>query len=431
MSLSIPQTTGYKQSSLIYPALFFFFLTLSMDCLRVNVGFLKFKITHAVASLFFLFVLFYVRKLVIPKGVLFIAVMIFSSLALSCVAGGCTLSSSPYLLAYLFNLCVYFLVPFSIVLLFDHEKIFKIYFFSFIIIGICACVQLIASCYGFSGPFTHQFIILGSKVVTRPDAFAEEPSFYALYMTSFVMFYNTKSILNNSLYLKNILFCNLLLLISTTTGSIAAYFFYAFILIFFSFFIKQIKAKHILIPPLVSLIFLLSVFFIFNNVFTAVIAKHFYSKGSHESFSIRITSIYDNLAIFCDHPWLGIGLGNIGPYLYEQKVLGSPIVLNITQEQWITYAPSCFIPEMLASLGFVGCIALTIFAIYLVCLVKKAYAFCKEESEKNFLLALFISLVVVLCEMQINQGLFRSYIWVHIALLIGLCYKTISKYSKI
>ena len=124
------------------------------------------------------------------------------------------------------------------------------------------------------------------------------------------------------------------------------------------------------------------------------------------------------LLLFKENPIFGVGIGGVGPHLH--KVLENGVVATTLKEMEI-HDPTNVFTEILASLGLVG---LMVFGF----LFYKYWILFKEVMQKSLSLtiderrtaiALMLSLVCTLIVLQFNQGLFRSYIWVHAAITLS------------
>ena len=116
--------------------------------------------------------------------------------------------------------------------------------------------------------------------------------------------------------------------------------------------------------------------------------------------------------LFLENPFFGVGLGGVGKELYMQHHFGDAAVLltNPTLEQLEPFDPMNVTTEILASLGLFGTFA---FALLLFRCAK----YLRPHTP------FFLSTIVMLTALQFNQGLFRPYVWVHLALALGYVHK--------
>jgi O-antigen ligase len=88
------------------------------------------------------------------------------------------------------------------------------------------------------------------------------------------------------------------------------------------------------------------------------------------------------------------------------------------------YEPTNVLTELLGSLGLFGFLAFALFIAALFRFFRKILADRRlYAQERIHLLSFFISIIVMLICLQINQGLFRAYIWVHLGMGAGYAMK--------
>lgn len=407
---------------LLYGLVFFYFLTLSADLLNIQVYLYRAKLNHVLALALLPIVFLTRRKLVFAKEIFYVFLAILVSMAISCSCSPLLSRSFGYLFIYGFNFIFFFLLPFNLIMNLDERKVFKLYVWSFIAVGFYAFLQLFFSLFGFIDPLLRQFI----GKFARPHAAAFEPSYYALYMSACTMFFNARFLISPVLakkagYYFKLLMLNLFLFISTSTGGVFSYFILFFAvcgLMLFHFrkeenrFIR-IKLLYfiLLVAVLLALVALVSPSLISRYYF-----KFFYSGFAHECFAERWRGIERCWDVFLQHPLFGVGVGGIGPYYY-QTYLGDIQDFRLSLSDAEKFDPTNVFSEILASLGIVG------FSAYMGLIWIFWRKFRKTVShpqiskeERMFCHALFLSLIVVIIELQFNQGLFRSYIWTHSAI---------------
>lgn len=416
--VAAPITTGIERRvNLFYMLVFAYFFTLSADVLNLECGLFKLKVNNLLAVGAFLSLLLSKQGLLFPKKVILPFVAILISLLGSSLGSIYPERCLGYCAVYLFEFGVYFLVPYTLLFHFDKEKILKVYFLSFQAIGLYAFLQLLLSMGGIYTPFLRQFIEKGGWA--RAHGLSYEPSYYALYMCGFVMCFNALYLLSHEKRSLFKLFCaNWLLLLSTATSAFFSYFFFIPLAFFFRRYAVSFKKKIIQLSCYIAALILaigalapkMAIFFVKFFIFGLV---------GHHSFSERWDKIVSSLSVFCEHPFLGVGIGGIGPYLYYRENVGifpgASFGLSLKQSE--IYDPANVATEILAGLGLVGVVAFS----FLFALVLKGLktALKLSEKERVMALSLFISLFVMILVLQFNSGLFRCYIWVHMAITLG------------
>ena len=356
---------------------------------------------------------------------------IFSSFLLSCCFSydpfRSLLASGAGVLTYV----CFFLVPINLIYLFGREQVLRLYFLSFLFVGLHALSQCALSLLDIHDPFATQFVPVAN--VARGQSFTYEPSYYALFAVPFAFFFNTRFLLS-AFTLQNlwkVIGVNILLLTSISTGAFFSYFiFFATVLVLSCFsciktHFPQLRKKIMTFCLGFCLLFA-SVSLIFLELFLHTFYKFFYfGLLSHWSSAERFDRIIEGWKIFCAHPLFGIGLRNVEHYLYLQAHFNetqAPLFyekLN-TRELFNPYASSNILVEILASLGLYGLLGFILFGL----LVWRAFfqSFqdrrIAHEEQKN-LFALFVSLIVMLICLQFNQELFRNYVWIHMGISLG------------
>jgi nitric oxide reductase large subunit len=91
-----------------------------------------------------------------------------------------------------------------------------------------------------------------------------------------------------------------------------------------------------------------------------------------------------------------------------------------TLQEFEAFDPTNCFTEVLASLGIAGLLAF----VYLGYVFYRSFhEITKDPSidleSKKIATALFLSLVVMIVALQMNQGLFRPYVWIHAAVVYG------------
>ncbi len=405
---------------LFYSLLFFYFIFSSGELLHLVIGIYKPKVGHIAALLLSAWMIVNRKAWKLERSLLQAFFFILVSLVLSALFGAAPSRSLGYVGVYLFNFFCYFFIPLQIIQVADIDRFFRIYWSSFVVIGLYAALQVFLSLFGIYEAMALQRV----GTIARGQAWTYEPSYYALYMTPYVMYQNGKALLRKErepLTEKLNLFCqNMLLVISTSTGILFSYpiFFITIVLKFINPFQTVVRRK--IKKALLAFMVVLGTFSVlFYEVALHSIFKFFYfGFTNHQSFLARWEGIVASVQTFLKHPLLGMGLGGVSVDRFkEQSVYDAKIE---TLQEFEAFDPTNCFTEILASLGIVGLVAF----IYLGVVFYRAYRRVLEdraidEASKKMAAALFISLVVMLIALQMNQGLFRPYVWIHAAVVYG------------
>lgn len=394
--------------------LFIYFFTLHADQLNVVLGGYTLRLNNLVAGLLFAFVLIRLRRHIfsIPKGLVVPLILIALSMIASLCVSPYKARCSFYLGWYGFTVCCYVWLPYWIVKETGTDTVFTLYKASFICVGLYAALQLILSCFKIHDPFATQSI---TEHLVRPNAFCFEPSFYALYMTPFVFLYNALFIISGEKKGWRIGAVNVLYLLSTSAAVFFAY--GAFFLILCV--IPGIDKKRVLRIFLAFLGCLLGL-----TLLVPFMSHHFFLKFyyqgflTHHSFFERWVGIQNGWKIFLQHPIFGVGLGGYPCYLMDAFLQGDGMFSYLEGRAWILRGVSvkCFeasnvFTELLASLGVLGLCA---YGTLLYALFGQMRQIPPSERQKAY--CWLISILVTVFVLQFNQGLFRTYIWVHLTL---------------
>jgi O-antigen ligase len=333
--------------------------------------------------------------------------------------------SCGYIGIYLFNFIFYFLLPLNLFQVFDSAKILKTYSMAFCCIGLYAIFQIIFSLFGLFDPFALQRV----GALARGQAWTYEPSYYALYITAYVMFKNATALLkvNDKLVWKDIaklLGVNCMLIASTSTGLIFSYPIFCAVTFWLSL-LKPLRASLTFVKwRIVKFIAFCCAFcgmlsILFWDIVKWSFFKFFYfGFQNHGSFTIRWDGIVACWKIFLEYPFFGIGIGGVGPYYFIKNAYYDTVPQTLTEVE--LYDPTNVFTEVLASLGLVGMIGLVMLAWAFYRAFRKVItSSAVSAEEKNTSQALFISLIVLLIVLQFNQGLFRPYIWIHAGVVYG------------
>jgi hypothetical protein len=396
--------------------LFLYFALSSGELLHFVFGIYKPKAGHIVALLLLGWVLLEKKAWRIPRPLMQAFCLILGSLIVSALFGAAPMRSLGYIGVYLFNFCLYFFLPYQMVQTMDLDRFMRIYWSSFVMVGLYAVMQVGLSLFGIYEPFALQRV--GS--LARGQAWTYEPSYYALYILPYVMYQNGMALFREKTRgLK--LFCqNMMMAVSTSTGLIVSY--PAF---FACAMINPLREHSRKKLKKAVLFFLLSIgaatIFIYETALNTLF-KFFYFGFSHGSFAARWDGIVACCKMFIRHPILGAGLGGVSTERFQEE--STYDFKMITLQEFEAYDPTNCLTEVLASLGLVGLMTF----IYLGIVFYRAFQdVIKNDaidlSVKKTATALFLSLAVMIIALQMNQGLFRPYVWIHAAVVYGFLSK--------
>ncbi len=437
MTLSVWKTSTKERNWLI-GVVFFYFLVLSGDLLEVSIGGVEIKLSRFFGSVLFCVLLLSNRFRILEKKLFVCFLWILSSFVISSFFSCDFVRSIGSAGAGLFTYICFFLVPLNLFFIFDREKILKLYFLSFIVVGLHALSQFILSFFEITDPFVTQRA--GITGIARGQSWTYEPSYYALFAIPFVVYLNTRYLLGEEkLSLWTVLGCNLLLLISTSTGGFFSYFIFFATCVFLSLF-TPIKYAFPTFRRRVGRFFIgfaglfCSAGLIMIEVFLHTFYKFFYIGFlSHWSFMERWEKIIEGWKVFCSAPFFGVGLRGFEEVLYRQAHFDNAHVSIYkpfnTREMFMTYTPSNIFMEILSTLGVYGLCA---FVFLGVIVWQMFYAAIQDEKlplkERKRILAFFVSLIVMCVCLQFNQELFRNYVWVHMGISVGYLLNLQSEY---
>ena len=323
-----------------------------------------------------------------------------------------------FIMWVIFHFIFYFLTSYTLFYFLSSSTILQIYLNTFFLMGFYALVQFLFSTLGIILPGVTQFIFH----VARGQAFAYEPSFYALYMTPFMVIQTTQFILSppEKRNLSHLICAHLFFLISTSTGCFFSYLIYfsQLILLKYHKIITINLKKHLL----KSSVIFISIFYLLwslnHQLITHGLLKFFFSKHLHSSLAIRWQGMIDYWNIFLEYPLFGVGLGS-GPFYLAQQKLASSVDL-LDPAIVAHYSPTNILTEIFASLGLTGIALFTIFLFLLFETFYKTFKiFSLSSQERINLIAIALSVSVMLMTLQFNQSLMRSYVWVHIGIFVG------------
>lgn len=401
--------------------LFLYFFTLHADQLNISLGGYHIRLNNVFA--FILFLIFFLRYRThlfrIDRPLFFSLLLLSASVLLSFVFSPFKERSFFFLGWYGITLLGYFLLPYFLILYRDPGRIFSLYIASFLAVGLFAFFQLILS--GFGIHFFATQMIIGKLV--RADAFAYEPSYYALYMTPFVILVNTHFLADGErpfyclgrLTYPKIFLVNFLFFLSTATSALFAFLIYCVALPFFRDLRPRLFKFALFFGSLFSLLALIAPF-----LMRKFFLKFFYvGFMSHGSFFERWLGIKNAWRVFLENPFFGVGLGGYPPYLLDQALTRTTYFGNLdfsnTENPLKLLEAMNVGTEILASLGIFG---MGVFLFFLIVFIHKIKQALKIDRSMSY--GLLLSVIIMISALQFNQGILRSYVWVHIALAYAL-----------
>ncbi len=406
--------------------IFLYFLALSADLINLEVGIFRAKVSHLVALVLFTVFFLKHKKIILDRAIFSVFLLLLAAFLLSAALSSYPMRCFTYVGVFLFNFLFYFLLPINLLLQEESKRVLKLYFLSFGVIGAYAVLQFFLSLSGVVDPFVQQRI----GEWARPNGLSYEPSYYALYMTAYVMFLNFYFLFGGVEGKKwSLILANLFLAFSFSTGGFFAYFVF-FGIAFFLLCQKKIRSEFTGVGKRALKLFLsflgtlvLGVVLL-EQIFAAYFFK-FFNAYFYENFSFeaRWEGIKSGFTAFLSNPFFGKGVGGVGPYLYRAENPESTAVNFISLEHLELYDPTNVTMEILSSLGVLGLVGFCLLACLFLRKFRTAQRMAISEEERKTAYALFLSLIVLLIELQFNQNLFRSYIWVHCAMTYGFLAK--------
>jgi len=398
--------------------LFIFFFTQHADLLSFICGGLVIRLVNAFAAITLTIFLIYKRRqlFAFDRGLLLSVAILTLSILLSALFSDYRLRTSLFLARWCVELIFYFIFPYLLMRQYGSKKVLRIYFSVFLVVGCYALLQFLFSLVGVRDPFAKQSFY---GHIVRADAFSSEPSFYALYMTPFVIFTSTLFLLQKPdrkrVYF--LLFVNILFFVSTATSALFTYLIYfplvwlfckqqrRAIYSYLSAFMAALVILAIALPKFSKLFF----FKFFNTDFS-----------SHHSFLERWVGMVNGWKIFLSQPFFGVGLGAYPHYLFRRWLeadarytfLNSAETINALSYPYKAFEPMNTLSEIGASLGILGLFAFGLFFF-------SFYKAFRRAARNKMNLAFFISALVMLIVLQFNQGLFRCYLWSYLAIAWG------------
>lgn len=232
LTFSKPRLLAFsKPTDLFYPILFLYFLTLHADVLSLTLKGFTFRYNNFIAFALIVALMLRFRRefFSIDKRITIPLLMLTASLLISFFFSSYKRRCFLFFGWYGLTMICYFWLPYQIMHKLDVKKVLKLYFWSFIGVGLFAVKEL--------GHFFQ------THLRERPHAFTYEPSYYALYMTPFIVMVNFYYLFlqeKKRMSLKLLLFINFLFMISFSTSAFVTYLFFG-IAIFLLSFLSEFK----------------------------------------------------------------------------------------------------------------------------------------------------------------------------------------------
>lgn len=399
--------------------LFLYFISTPIDLIYVHALLFKIKPNNFISTITFFISFLIFQKIHIINSYFYPTLFILLCLITSAIQSINLAASLGFIAFFAFNYVFYFTTTYHLFFFIPAKRILKIYFSAFFCTGIYAFTQLLLSLFGVILPGVTQYIF----ALARGQAFAQEPSYYALYMTPFAMFYNTVYLMkpNSERKFRDIFWPNFFLLVSTSTGCFFTYLFFLFMLVLFhSLDLLKLSVSKLFIKFSVISATIFGVCWLtYKELIITGFLKFFYTGITvHHSVTGRWASLVDYWNIFLEHPLIGIGLGSGPSYLLKKQ--NSETFNLLDPELFSDYAPSNVTTEILASMGILGGFG---FLFLFYSLIKNFRSTLKiktiTEEERRNLIGLAISLCTTLFTLQFNQSIMRAYLWVHFGISVG------------
>ncbi len=421
-----------KGADLFTPLLLCYFLALHADQLSFIFADLTVRISNFFALLLLGFMLLRGAYLdAFPRRLKWALALLSLSLLASCLVSEGRERSLLFFGWYGLTLVGYFLLPYLLLFCFPERRVMKLYLLSFVLVGVYGLLQFALSLIGVHDPFASQTFGAGWS---RPSSFAYEPSYLALYMTPFVVlacgFFLLKRggdfILFRRMGLKELLLCLLLYLSSFTTTTFFALVF--FIALSFCLPTTRLFSSAYRARLRFSVAFALSCLALALGLpgFSRDIFFKFFSSEfwTHHSFYERWIGIENSFQLFLERPLFGVGLGNIPVHLFNAwREQDSRFFFLFNEDEFANAAnpikffePMNVATEILASAGLIGFLAFGFLLYSYYRESREALALPLPEERRIWIYLLLLSTFVMLIVLQFNQGLFRTYIWTHLAI---------------
>lgn len=428
LALKKPQFITFpKTLDFFFIVSFLYFYTLHADLLQLRIAGFAIRLNNLIGiALFVAMALRYHRDFFFMKKEVALPLILMTfCVILSFILSPYKKRCSVFLGFYGMTLLIYFWLPYQMLLKFGAAKVLKSYLSSFVFVGLTALPQLV----GF----------VSSHFRDRPRAFTYEPSYLALYMTPFIVmatihyicsrdkdFYITKKINRFSFLLYHVMF-----VISFSSSAFVSYLLLAALLLAFLF----VRQFHLYRANIGKFLFLMVasigvLFAILPKYIPLILLKvvNFKYLLYHHSFQERLIANRATWAAFTDASFTGVGLGGFPSYRFSQWLAKDPRCMHYLSYDNIMADPnpirlfesSNVFLEMLATFGVGGICVMICFMCSFFYLAKRS-----AKTEYIWTLNFVFSTAIMMLVLQINQGLLRTYVWVHVALAFAYFVKTI------
>lgn len=410
--------------SIFYSLVFLYFFTTCADLLNVSLLIFNLKFSHLFAiALFTMYFLKY-RSFELKREIAVIAGWMLVSMCISAFFSPYKVRAIGYIGVYLLELFCFFLLPMNLMMRCDQERLLRVYYASFVFFGLYSLMQLFASVFGIILPYVSDF--WGPFV--RPNSLAYETSYYALYMGLLINYMNARYLLYgaySAFFQKcGLLIVNLMLLLSTSTSGFLSYFLFVPLALWFYKAILKERLNRGIKKRLfkLALVFgsaVAALAIAFPRLFSKVFFKFLYIGFlHHHSANERLTRMFGAFEAFFDYPIFGVGMGGIGPYLYIKRGFAADMS-TVTKGTLVEFDACNVFAETLGNLGLFGLFAFVYMGVRFWRRFKQFLALPLDENTRQTIACLVFSFIMCLIVVQINQSIFRSYIWVHAALIYG------------
>lgn len=327
-----------------------------------------------------------------------------------------------------------FLLPHAIVERYGPIKTIRWFVLASILVGTYGILQTLFSIIGFNDPFADQVFQNG---LVRAGAFAYEPSFYLLFLVPSSVIVIVSQIVRQknqlSFSLITAVYITICFLVSMSATSI-----FLIPIIFFSFlFLKTLLTNSndtflssinffgfikFFIP--ISFIFILLII-LYGDLSASYFLRVFLVGDitQHHSTAERFVQIYNAYIAFFDAPFFGHGLGGVGQYIHDRYLQGDYFLFSPSRPFFIDPSPRFFDPtnvtiEMLSSYGIFGSI---LYLYGFIRIIFTSIFLIKDhnvvDEERYIAFTLLLAFIITIFFLNVNSGLFRTYIWFMLGLL--------------
>lgn len=287
-----------------------------------------------------------------------------------------------------------------------------------VIVGTCIAIYSLIAVFIYDPiPYLPNFIQNKSIYLFRSSGLSQEPSMYVIYQTWVVLFnFYSKDLFKKHTW-KIMILINLCSLVLTFSTTLIALFVIVLFLIFCD---KSQKKQQIIILSSISFVLYIGYIILVNSgyydLFESLFihkVENFFSSSDHtlDSGSFRNYTNRIGWAIFKDHPFLGVGVGNsvFFMHLYEYK-MG---IINFGEMLHAGSFPQNLFAAVFAEQGLLGgCTLLCFF----VAIIKNLWENRnKTPLGKMFLIGGLFNIAATFT----NANIYALFIWLFLALSLG------------